>query len=845
MFSRYRLLFLFLHLSTHQQILAQYENLEDDAASHNLNSDSFEFSENAAIDNENLYLSNNIAADHDPEIQGESPDSWNVDSAIAEELLDNQSQEISNHEDPTEFLDLSENEMTNLKTAVEQEIEYHEVLDHDSDNLKVSEDAEPQPDYLDPVPHPTLHHHVGGMKSNLKLLKSLQEDSEKLMNSAAAKLSELGSDESDNLEDISQTNSDENPDIESQFENQNDQNTIEDRGSDLGTEYDRLQISQYNQTELLENGGNDEEAQPHSHPAQEIPKTIGAVQGPSPTELASNELTEMNDYENYRSDLDETEDEESNKVDVEPIQALETGANAAIAEQKSSNKIFFILSILGLSIMVIHALIKFHLHYVPESLVVMMLGMLIGALLNNTRDDDWLEAEFLHPETFFLLLLPPIILEAGYNLNKVTFFSNLGTILMYAVFGTIISSLIVGIGIYLIALGASNYTLTVMEAAAYGSLISAVDPVATIAIFSAMNVDPTLNMLVFGESILNDAVSIVLTNMFQNAASWDASKDGSIINHCVYEFTRMFIGSASLGCLTAIVTALILKHLDLRRTPSLELGMMLVFSYIPYGLAEASQLSGIMALLFSGIVMSHYAHHNLSLVTQINLQHTLRTLAFLAETSVFAYIGMAMWSFEHDVQPSFCVGSIILILLARACNIYPLSYLLNKFREPRERINSRMQFIMWFSGLRGAIAYVLSLHLDVGDVQIRRIVITGTLSVVIFTIVILGGSTYPLIKFLKITGPSRNSKPHKSRNRNKKDLKKQGHVTLSKTEVLTAAIESDAYVSVHSHDSDSDKDSESDLEDQVTMSKNLLKTTSVQSSNMTTGVFEENFEIFG
>jgi len=46
---------------------------------------------------------------------------------------------------------------------------------------------------------------------------------------------------------------------------------------------------------------------------------------------------------------------------------------------------------------------------------------------------------------------------------------------------------------------------------AFGSLVSAVDPVATIAIFKALNVDPTLNMLVFGESILNDAVSIVLT----------------------------------------------------------------------------------------------------------------------------------------------------------------------------------------------------------------------------------------------------------------------------------------------------------------------------------------------
>ena len=46
---------------------------------------------------------------------------------------------------------------------------------------------------------------------------------------------------------------------------------------------------------------------------------------------------------------------------------------------------------------------------------------------------------------------------------------------------------------------------------AFGSMISAVDPVATLAIFHALDVDPTLNMLVFGESVLNDAVSIVMT----------------------------------------------------------------------------------------------------------------------------------------------------------------------------------------------------------------------------------------------------------------------------------------------------------------------------------------------
>ena len=76
--------------------------------------------------------------------------------------------------------------------------------------------------------------------------------------------------------------------------------------------------------------------------------------------------------------------------------------------------------------------------------------------------------------------------------------------------------------------------------------------------------------------------------------------------------------------------------------------MMLIFIYAPYGLAEGLHLSGklinfflglliiilftlgIMAILFNGVVMSHYAHFNLSPVTQITMQQTLRTLSFIA-----------------------------------------------------------------------------------------------------------------------------------------------------------------------------------------------------------------------
>ncbi|XP_018093651.1 sodium/hydrogen exchanger 8 [Xenopus laevis] len=464
-----------------------------------------------------------------------------------------------------------------------------------------------------------------------------------------------------------------------------------------------------------------------------------------------------------------------------PIIPVQTGVQAQQEEQSSGMSIFFSLLVLAICIILVHLLIKYRLHFLPESVAVVSLGILMGAVIKiveSLKLANWKEEEMFRPNTFFLVLLPPIIFESGYSLHKGNFFQNIGSITLFAVFGTVISAFIVGGGIYFLGQADVIYKLTMTDSFAFGSLISAVDPVATIAIFNALNVDPVLNMLVFGESILNDAVSIVLTNTAEglnrgNMA--DVSSWQTFLQALAY-FLKMFFGSAALGTLTGLISALVLKHLDLRKTPSLEFGMMIIFAYLPYGLSEGISLSGIMAILFSGIVMSHYTHHNLSPVTQILMQQTLRTVAFLCETCVFAFLGLSIFSFPHKFEISFVIWCIVLVLLGRAVNIFPLSYLLNFFRD--HKITPKMMYIMWFSGLRGAIPYALSLHLELEPMEKRQLIGTTTIIIVLFTILILGGGTMPLIRLIDF-------EDSKARRRSKKD------VILSKTEKMGNTIESE------------------------------------------------------
>ncbi|XP_062132339.1 sodium/hydrogen exchanger 8 [Drosophila sulfurigaster albostrigata] len=466
-------------------------------------------------------------------------------------------------------------------------------------------------------------------------------------------------------------------------------------------------------------------------------------------------------------------------------------SHAVEQEHNSSLSLFFVICVIMLGILLIHSMLQTGFQYLPESIVVVFLGAFIGLSLNvmSGENNSWKREEVFSPMGFFLVLLPPIIFESGYNLHKGNFFQNIGSILVFAIFGTTISALVIGAGIYLLGMAEVAYRLNFSESFAFGSLISAVDPVATVAIFHALDVDPILNMLVFGESILNDAISIVLTASITINANADANT-GEAMMSALKTFCEMFFASAGIGVIFALISALLLKHIDLRKHPSLEFAIMLMFTYAPYVLAEGIHLSGIMAILFCGIVMSHYTHFNLSTVTQITMQQTMRTLAFIAETCVFAYLGLAIFSFKHQVEMSFVIWSIVLCLIGRACNIFPLAYLVNKFRE--HKINNKMQFIMWFSGLRGAISYALSLHLHLDSQEKRHVIITTTLIIVLFTTLVLGGSTMPLLKYLKPGKKRRARGSVRSTNGSSySNRKRSKSISLSKTREWGQAIDSE------------------------------------------------------
>ena len=299
------------------------------------------------------------------------------------------------------------------------------------------------------------------------------------------------------------------------------------------------------------------------------------------------------------------------------------------------------------------------------------------------------------PEVFFFFLLPPIIFEAGYSLKRKDFFQNIGGIFLYAMIGTMVSTFIVGFGIFYIAkwgwLGDQVInTHNPMEALLFGALISAVDPVATLSIMGnpELNCDPLLYSLVFGESVLNDAIAISLFRTFLKYYDPDGPDfSGSEIPSALLSFGTVSVLSVLVGVSMGLAASYLYKHTSLSDYPNLETSLLFCFCYLCYATAEAMELSGIMALFFNGIVLSHYNSYNLSSTAHVASEQIFSTLATVTETIVFVYMGMVVFTGKfYAFSFKFSLAALFFCLVGRVFNIFPLSFLANLCRGEEEKI---------------------------------------------------------------------------------------------------------------------------------------------------------------
>uniref|UniRef100_A0A8C2U4G4 Sodium/hydrogen exchanger n=1 Tax=Coturnix japonica TaxID=93934 RepID=A0A8C2U4G4_COTJA len=377
-------------------------------------------------------------------------------------------------------------------------------------------------------------------------------------------------------------------------------------------------------------------------------------------------------------------------------------------------------------------------------------GEISPGKIHNVEQNDMLRKVTFDPEVFFNILLPPIIFHAGYSLKKRHFFRNLGSILAYAFLGTAVSCFIIGNLMYGVVklmklVGQLSDKFYYTDCLLFGAIISATDPVTVLAIFNELHADVDLYALLFGESVLNDAVAIVLSSSivaYQPTGENTHAFDAAAFFKSVGVFLGIFSGSFMMGAVTGVVT-----FTKLHCFPLLETALFFLMSWSTFLLAEACGFTGVVAVLFCGITQAHYTYNNLSVESRSRTKQLFEVLHFLAENFIFSYMGLALFTFQkHMFSPVFIIGAFIAIFLGRAAHIYPLSFLLNLGR--RHKISWNFQHMMMFSGLRGAMAFALAIR-DTATYA-HQMMFSTTLLIVFFTVWIVGGGTTPMLSWLQI-----------------------------------------------------------------------------------------------
>ena len=236
--------------------------------------------------------------------------------------------------------------------------------------------------------------------------------------------------------------------------------------------------------------------------------------------------------------------------------------------------------------------------YLPESGCLMILGCLVSAISRLVMSNhnallvvnDWVIEH---------VMIAPIILHASYELYHPHFIGQLGEILILAIVATMLNAILISailFGVYaaIEAPGFMNFYHSLM----YGSLISAVDPVAVLAVFNAVNADKALYFLVFGESLLNDGVTYVMFEAFKEFTTLprDMLTQVPWTTYVLVgaSFLTKPLGGAALGFILGLGSAFVTKHSS-DRTNVMKPLVNILFAALAYCTAIIIGFSGILS----------------------------------------------------------------------------------------------------------------------------------------------------------------------------------------------------------------------------------------------------------
>jgi len=358
-------------------------------------------------------------------------------------------------------------------------------------------------------------------------------------------------------------------------------------------------------------------------------------------------------------------------------------------------------------------------------------GLVLAGLALSLRPPIELE---LTPELILAILLPPLLFEAAFHLNFDHLRRNVGTILLLAIPGVILTMLITG-GI--VSFGGG---LPLGAALVFGALIAATDPVSVVGIFRRIGAPKRMEVLLEGESLFNDGTAIVL---FGIALAAMGTGQLDVVQGAI-DFVIVGGGGVLVGLVLGVIAIPLLARID---DHLVETTLTTVLAFGSYLVAEELHVSGVLAVVTAGLIAGNVGRREMSPTTRIAVLNFWEYVAFLANSVIFLVIGLQVDLPGLVSNWQLILWAILGVLVSRAAGIYGLS----RLGWP---IPSNWRHVMWWGGLRGAIALALALSIPLSMGEDRSTLLDMAFGVVLFTLLVQGLSMEGLVKRLGLVTQS-------------------------------------------------------------------------------------------
>ena len=507
------------------------------------------------------------------------------------------------------------------------------------------------------------------------------------------------------------------------------------------------------------------------------------------------------------------------------------------AEELTDSRLFIVVFVIAFCGMVKSLIRHFQLRWLPEAGGCILVGVLGAIIIQFFPHYDF----GFDGEMFLRVMVPPIVFEAALSIDKAAFQRHMIPIAIYSVMGTLLSTFLTALVVskgshFLSLLGIGCPSIPFVESLTFGALISSIDPIAVLSVLNNMGMSDTdtIYVLIFGESLLNDGVAIVLFQTLVHFLDESLIIDAAATWAATCHFVVVAVGSVMIGLVSGACCTCYFYLMRGIQTPLVEVVMFLCWAFIPYYICDGVEWSGIVSIVAAGFVMDLYvvgyrskslgsadsidsistgfsssngsslhtgyngtackgsnstygrifsreghlsdkSKNHIHFVTEIN--------ATLMETAIFAYLGLFLFNSRYHWNFWLSFIAIAACVASRAVMIPSLSLLANwlngisgyatlrslsKVKDSSGGssgtasndnrrgvfIDGRMQIVLWFAGLRGAMSFALVENIPLFDTvtgqgsRFKPELKAMTSACIVFTVFVLGGSTFYLMERL-------------------------------------------------------------------------------------------------